>query len=154
MPECQSGDAGANPADRTIFSSTRRAPAIAQQSLQNFSGLGAAPRRRATFQNCGVAKRQGNGLISRLCAGSSPAPATTFPKGRSIIQEVTRLASGRARCKAVAVHHFHQSARPSASRPIPHLHLGGKVENPESLISSSDRGATPRPATIFQSMRR
>jgi len=26
--------------------------------------------------------------------------------GRSIIQEVTRLASGRARCKAVAVHHF------------------------------------------------
>ena len=39
-------------------------------------------------------------------AGSNPASATIFPStGRSIIQQVIRLASGRARCKAVAVHH-------------------------------------------------
>ena len=60
MPECQSGDAGAIPADRTIFQiptyrntqRVRRAPACAAESPK-LRGLGAAPRRRATFQIAG-----------------------------------------------------------------------------------------------------
>ena len=47
------------------------------------------------FSNRGGARWEGSGLISRLRAGSIPAPATNF-MGRSIIQEVTRLASGNA----------------------------------------------------------
>ena len=76
MPECQPGDAGAIPADRTNFQNTRRAPACAAKSPK-LCLLGAAPRRRANFNNCGVAKWEGSGLISRLRAGSIPAPATT-----------------------------------------------------------------------------
>ena len=51
MPECQSGDAGAIPADRTNFQkpTTRRAPACAAESPK-LRGLGAAPRRCATFK--------------------------------------------------------------------------------------------------------
>lgn len=60
MPECQSGDAGASPAERTIFQiptyrntqRVRRAPACAAESPK-LRGLGAAPRRRATFQIAG-----------------------------------------------------------------------------------------------------
>jgi hypothetical protein len=85
-----------------IFITTRRAPACAAWSPKPRL-FGATPRRRANFSNRGVAKRKGNGLISRPCAGSTPAPATIL-LGCSIIQEVTCLASGRARCKAVAVH--------------------------------------------------
>ena len=50
MPECQSGDAGAIPADRTNFqnSTTRRASACAAESPK-LRRLGAAPRRRAMF---------------------------------------------------------------------------------------------------------
>ena len=62
------------------------------------------------FSNRGGARWEGSGLISRQRAGSTPAPATNF-MGRSIIQEVTRLASGRARCKAVAVHIFQIAGR-------------------------------------------
>ena len=140
MPGCQPGDAGAIPADRTNFF-TWRAPACASKSPK-LCLLGAAPRRRAN-SSCGVAKWEGSGLISRLRAGSIPAPASTsragllrngnfvrqagsidslspessplrassmslgsrrlhsFPRqsfslGCSIIQEVARLASGRA----------------------------------------------------------
>ena len=116
MPECQSGDAGAIPADRTIFKyphqitqCVRRAPACAAESPK-LCGLGAAPRRRAISSNRGGARWEGSGLISRQRAGSIPAPATNF-MGRSTIQEVTRLASGRARCKAVAVHFFQIAGR-------------------------------------------
>ena len=77
MPECQSGDVGAIPTDRTNFSKTRRAPARAAESPK-LCQLGAAPRRRANF-NCGEAKWEGSGLISRLRAGSIPAPANHFP---------------------------------------------------------------------------
>ena len=60
MPERHSGDAGASPADRTIFRNpfietqqrVRRAPACAAESPK-LRGLGAAPRRRATFQIAG-----------------------------------------------------------------------------------------------------
>lgn len=62
------------------------------------------------FSKRGGARWEGSGLISRLRAGSIPAPATNF-MGCSIIQEVTRLASGRARCKAVAVHFFQIAGR-------------------------------------------
>ena len=109
MPECQSGDAGASPADRTNFQKHNCYNNTAGASLR--SSVSKTLRARGStetpchFSNCGVAKWEGNGLISRLRAGSIPAPATNF-MGRSIIQEVTRPASGRARCKAVAVHHF------------------------------------------------
>ena len=76
-PECQSGDAGASPADRSTFKHTRRAPVRAARSPKP-CGLGAAPRRRATFKLRGRQEaRQRPHKPSR--AGSIPAPATTFP---------------------------------------------------------------------------
>ena len=126
MSDCQSDDAGASPADRTSFQKppieTHNADGgrqLAQQSLQNFAGSGQHRDAVPFYSNRGGARWEGSGLISRLRAGSIPAPATSFLSGRSIIQEVTRLASGRARCKAVAVHHFNRE----------------KVENQGSLIS-------------------
>lgn len=53
--------------------------------------------------------------------GFDSRPRYQLQLGRSIIQEVTRLASGRARCKAVAVHQFQMNR--------------GKVENQGGLIS-------------------
>ena len=79
MPECQSGDAGASPAERTNFliPTTQRAPACAARSPKP-CGLGAAPRRRATFKLRGRQEaRQRPHKPSH--AGSIPAPATTFP---------------------------------------------------------------------------
>ena len=80
MPECQSGDAGASPAERTIFQipTTRRAPACAAWSPKPCKP-GAAPGRRAISRDRGGARWEGSGLISRLRAGSIPAPATHFP---------------------------------------------------------------------------
>ncbi len=121
MPGRQPGDAGAIPADRTNFQNTRWAPACAAKSPK-LCLLGAAPRRRANFNNCGVAKWEGSGLISRSRAGSIPAPANQSFLGCSIIQEVARLASGRARCKAVAVHHFQN-----------HLWVGSRVKTAARL---------------------
>lgn len=77
---------------------------LAQLGLQNLAGSG-QHRDAVPLSNCGVAKRQGNGLISRHAPVRFRPPLPLF-LGRSIIQEVTRLASGRARCEAVAVHHF------------------------------------------------
>ena len=110
MPECQSGDAGAIPADRTNFQfNTRRAPACAAESpkLRLARGSTETP---CHFQNCGVAKWEGSGLISR------PFERVRFPPllpilGRSIIQEVSRPCKReRARCKAAAVHHFQSTS--------------------------------------------
>ena len=77
IPERHSGDAGASPADRPTFKyTTRRAPACAARSPKP-CGLGAAPRRRATFKLRGRQEaRQRPHKPSR--AGSIPAPATTF----------------------------------------------------------------------------
>ena len=80
MPECQSGDAGAIPADRTNFQNTQAGANCAAKSPK-LCLLGAAPRRRANFNNCGVAKWEGSGLISRSRAGSIPASATDMSLG-------------------------------------------------------------------------
>ena len=87
-------------------------PANAERHLRSRrSGKYSGQHRDAVpLSNRGGARWEGSGLISRLRAGSIPAPATNF-MGCSIIQEVTRLASGRARCKAVAVHFFQIAGR-------------------------------------------
>src|SRR6266436_5532727 len=53
---------------------------LAQGSLQNFASSG-RHRDAVPIFNCGEAKWEGNGLISRLRAGSIPAPATNPPAG-------------------------------------------------------------------------
>jgi hypothetical protein len=76
MPECQSGDAGASPAERTIFFNTAGA------SLR--SRVSKTPRARGStetlcrFSSRGGARWEGSGLISRLRAGSIPAPANSL----------------------------------------------------------------------------
>ena len=80
MPECQSGDAGATPVDRTIFNTRRGGRQLAQQSLQNSASPGQHRDAAPSFPsiNCGVAKWEGTGLISRQRVGSIPASATIF----------------------------------------------------------------------------
>ena len=96
MPECQSGDAGASPADRTNFQipTTQRAPACAAESPK-LRGLGAAPRRCATFKSRGsqVGRQRPH---KPSMSGFDSRPRRQFSTGRSTIQEVTRLASGNA----------------------------------------------------------
>ena len=98
MPGCQPGDAGAIPADRTKFPKTRRAPACAVESPK-LRPLGAAPRRRAKFQQCGVAKWEGTGLISRLRAGSidSLVSRRAHPFGASSMSRGSRRLHSRPR---------------------------------------------------------
>jgi hypothetical protein len=89
----------------------------AQRSLQNSAAPG--QHRNAvrpgdecivihSVTNCGGARWEGAGLISRKRTGSIPVSATNFPfpKGCSIIQEVTCLASRRAGSVTPAVHQF------------------------------------------------
>ena len=61
MPECQSGDAGANPADRTNFQE-HGGRQLAQQSLQNRLDVGAIPTRRATLDWAARLVRKSAGL--------------------------------------------------------------------------------------------
>ena len=112
MPECQSGDAGASPADRTNFQipiiethNVCGGRQLAQQSLQNSAGSGQHRDAVPLFQSRGsqVGRQRPH---KPSMSGFDSRPRHQFSLGRSIIQEVTRLASGRARCKAVAVHHF------------------------------------------------
>ena len=112
MPECQSGDAGALPADRTIFQiptitshNVCGGRQLAQQSLQNSSGSGQHRDAVPLFKSRGsqVGRQRPH---KPSMSGFDSRPRHEVSTGRSIIQEVTRLASGRARCKAVAVHHF------------------------------------------------
>ncbi len=110
-PECQSGDAGATPADRTNFQKPTikthnvcGVRQLAQQSLQNSAGSGQHRDAVPLFKSRGsqVGRQRPH---KPLTSGFDSRPRHHC-MGRSIIQEVTRLASGRARCKAVAVHHF------------------------------------------------
>ena len=90
-----------------IFNSTHGGRQLAQRSLQNSACSGQHRDAVPIFNNCGVAKWEGTGLISRSIEWVRfPPPLPIFILGCSIIQEVTCFASGRARCKAVAVHHF------------------------------------------------
>ena len=66
---------------------------------------GAIPADRSTVFNTAGASLRSSVSKTLRARGSTETPCI-FILGRSIIQEVTRLASGRARCKAVAVHHF------------------------------------------------
>src|SRR5437867_1009881 len=105
MPECQSGDAGANPAGRTIFLQ-HGGRQLAQQSLQNSAGSGqhrdAVPLSKGPLDHSG---------------GHPPCKRESTVQSRGGPPYLNRLA--------------HPPATIS-----PYLHLGGKVENPESLISS------------------
>jgi hypothetical protein len=71
MPECQSDDAGATPADRTIFHTltTRRAPACAAWSPKP-CGLGAAPRRRKGIAGVGGRASRDAVPLSKKSRGS------------------------------------------------------------------------------------
>ena len=122
---------------------------LAQPGLQNLARSGQHRDAVPLSLNCGVAKWKGSGLISRLHAGSIPAPATSFLLGRSIIQEVTRPASGRARCKAVAVHHFQDTTKgPTCQRwqAPKHLSSTGEGSEPRKSHTLPHRGAIAAPA--------
>jgi hypothetical protein len=72
MPERHSGDAGATPADRSIFNETHNVYGgrqLAQPGLQNLA-CSVRHRDAVPISNRGVARRKGNGLISRPRAGS------------------------------------------------------------------------------------
>ena len=71
--------------------------------------------RGSTESPCHFSKSRGSQvgrqrLHKPRTSGFDSRPRNQFSMGCSIIQEVTRLASGRARCKAVAVHHFNASS--------------------------------------------
>ena len=63
MPECQSGDAGASPAERTIFFNT--AGASLRSSVSKTLRARGSTETLCHFSNCGGAKWEGSGLISR-----------------------------------------------------------------------------------------
>ena len=116
MSECQSGDAGAIPADRTIFQTPTikshnvcGGRQLAQLGLQNLAGSGQHRDAVPLFKSRGsqVGRQRPH---KPSMSGFDSRPRHQF-MGRSTIQEVTRLASGRARCKAVAVHFFQIAGR-------------------------------------------
>ena len=110
-PECQSGDAGASPADRTNFQNPQHGGRqLAQLGLQNLAGSGQHRDAVPLFKSRGsqVGRQRPH---KPSMSGFDSRPRHQVSTGRSTIQEVTRLASGRARCKAVAVHHFKIAGR-------------------------------------------
>ena len=128
MPECQSGDAGANPADRTIFPIDTAGASCAARSPKP-RGSGATPERRAIFivtrvrgPRVGQRARKLRGrLMARhrfhkpFIAGSIPAPAT-----------ILLFWAARSFRRSPASHAGEHGAKPwrSIIFPLPrHLHL-------------------------------
>jgi hypothetical protein len=123
MPECQSGDAGASPADRTIFQNPTiethevyGGRQLAQLGLQNLAGSG-RHRDAVPLSNRAGARWEGSGLISRLRAGSIPAHATSFPwAARSLRRSLASQAGTRARMHIIT----RRSARRMAAGAAKH----------------------------------
>ena len=117
MPECQSGDAGATPADRTIHTiqyaagASMRSRASKTLRVRGSTGTPCHCVSSSNQLRGSQVGRQRPHKPPKSGFDSRPRDHPPFSKGRSISQEVTRLASGRARSKAAAVHHFPNAGR-------------------------------------------